>query len=473
MPISPDTLFCCLIGEGPLLKSCIEILLNNSKIKIIAVATKAPEIFNLCGENGIPAFDQMNSFYAYMARHPFDLGFSINNDHILLQDILDKPRYFFVNYHNSLLPRYAGSNATAWAILNQEKIHGISWHVIEQKVDAGNILLQKSFPISAEETEWSLSIKCYQTAITSFPELLEILKNGSFISQKQNLADRTYYRKHLKPHCNGVIDFNDTAAEIALLVRALHYGNYENTLCCPKILFEQQAIVPQKVRIEPVLPHLYKSPGTLLEINKDAIKVATKDQNIIFSHFKTPLSLELYPQYQFPLLTVEEKEKLQRYSNIIGKEEKYWLNALQNIKPLANCDISEMISSFNTASSLPLVLFNLYKINNYQPYTIDYDISYEAPAIAWHGIFSSYIPINIQLQKGQATEFALLEIERLINQSKSHQTFCADIFMRYPYLSPRTPDVLVTFSKVETAALQKYKIIIEVSANKSTIYFGS
>ena len=47
-----------------------------------------------------------------------------------------------MNLHPSLLPKYKGSKSSVWALLNNEKQTGISFHLMTSDVDNGNIILQ-------------------------------------------------------------------------------------------------------------------------------------------------------------------------------------------------------------------------------------------------------------------------------------------------------------------------------------------
>ena len=64
-----------------------------------------------------------------------DYLFSVVNFRILPTSLIQSPAVFAINYHDSLLAKYAGSHACAWALHNCETIHGVSWHVMTDKVD--------------------------------------------------------------------------------------------------------------------------------------------------------------------------------------------------------------------------------------------------------------------------------------------------------------------------------------------------
>lgn len=76
--------------------------------------------------------------------------FSINNVYIFTKDLIDK--HFIINYHNSLLPKHPGRFAEAWAIFEEEKKTGITWHIVVPKVDKCKIILQKDIEFLPSRT---------------------------------------------------------------------------------------------------------------------------------------------------------------------------------------------------------------------------------------------------------------------------------------------------------------------------------
>ena len=72
---------------------------------------------------------------------------------------LSKPKIRGINVHPSLLPRGRGIWPLPWTILTSQQQSGITIHKLSQEYDAGDILLQESFPLMADETLESLSAK--------------------------------------------------------------------------------------------------------------------------------------------------------------------------------------------------------------------------------------------------------------------------------------------------------------------------
>lgn len=145
--------------------------------------------------NGLRFFADFAHFKASACSSAYEFLFSIVNFRILDAEILRTPRVLAINYHDGPLPRYAGTHAPAWALRNKEASHGVSWHVIEDRVDTGDILKQVSFPLSPEETLDSLSQKCSLMAIRAFRELIVELKLGTFSRTPQDLQQRTFYHR--------------------------------------------------------------------------------------------------------------------------------------------------------------------------------------------------------------------------------------------------------------------------------------
>lgn len=100
-----------------------------------------------------------------------------------------------VNIHPSLLPRYRGATPIAWAIFNKEIETGITAHLLIEKLDAGDILIQKKIPIEKDDTDSSLRKKLAILAMDVVQELVEQIKMNSLRPIPQNEEKATYFPK--------------------------------------------------------------------------------------------------------------------------------------------------------------------------------------------------------------------------------------------------------------------------------------
>jgi len=78
-----------------------------------------------------------------------------------------------INLHPSLLPKYKGAKAIEQSFLSQDKECGVSVHHVNGELDAGEIILQKSFLRSDGETLESFSAKIKELEFSIMPEAIE------------------------------------------------------------------------------------------------------------------------------------------------------------------------------------------------------------------------------------------------------------------------------------------------------------
>ena len=138
---------------------------------------------------------------------------------LLPDDILNVPPLGSVNVHSSLLPRYRGAAPINWAILNGETETGVTIMYMARALDAGDIILQKSTPIGAEEDAQSLTERLAELGAEALSETVRALAAGTAARTPQDESLSTYapkLEKGLSP-----IDWTRSAHEIACQVRGL------------------------------------------------------------------------------------------------------------------------------------------------------------------------------------------------------------------------------------------------------------
>src|SRR3954447_16005263 len=151
---------CFIVGQGNLPIQCAEILQRRGH-QVYGIVSADAALLRWAEGRRIPHVEPTGDLRAFLGARPFDYLFSIVNEHILPGAVLELPSKYAINYHDSPLPRYAGTHATAWALLNREKTHAVSWHVVRGMVDAGEILKQRPVEIADGETSFTLNAKCF------------------------------------------------------------------------------------------------------------------------------------------------------------------------------------------------------------------------------------------------------------------------------------------------------------------------
>lgn len=138
---------------------------------------------------------------------------------ILPREVYTIPKKGSFNLHGSLLPKYRGAAPIQWALINGERETGVTTFFLEEKVDTGNIILQKKLSIDSEEDFGSLHDKLMMLGADTVLETVEQIENNSYRLSRQNDLESSPAPKITKELCQ--IDWSRSAVEIHNLVRGL------------------------------------------------------------------------------------------------------------------------------------------------------------------------------------------------------------------------------------------------------------
>ncbi|MFD1952571.1 MupA/Atu3671 family FMN-dependent luciferase-like monooxygenase [Sphingomonas arantia] len=268
LPVRGPRWRCVLIGSETLLMRCGDMLIAAGH-RIVAVVSDAPAILSWAEEAGIA----VTTLAQLPALAPFDYLFSITNLSVLSAETLALPRHAAINFHDGVLPDYAGLNTPAWALLNGERRHGVTWHAMTAEVDRGNILVTRSFGIEVGETAHSLNTRCLAEGIASFAALIDGLAAGTIAPRPQDAPPTRYYSRADRPFAAAMILWDRPADAIAAMVRALDFGGHRNPLGMPKTAFRGTPLLV--VEATPLADASTAAPGTIVRADRTALHVAT------------------------------------------------------------------------------------------------------------------------------------------------------------------------------------------------------
>tara|TARA_Y100001978_G_scaffold203390_1_gene228838 strand:+ start:2800 stop:3711 length:912 start_codon:yes stop_codon:yes gene_type:complete len=139
---------------------------------------------------------------------------------ILPKPLLAVPRIGSVNLHPSLLPAYRGAAPIVWAIANGEQETGISTFLLNPRVDAGDILMQRRIAIAPDETAGQLEARLRPLGADMVLETVDGLENGSLTSLPQDRRGVTRAPKLSKE--DGRIDWSQSAVFINNRIRGFN-----------------------------------------------------------------------------------------------------------------------------------------------------------------------------------------------------------------------------------------------------------
>jgi len=196
-------------------------------------------------------------------------------------DILGLPRFYCLNIHPSLLPKYRGPEPVARALLNGEANTGVCIVKVVEKMDAGPILGLTKVPVPAEATTPEMEDQLSQTGADLLVDVITLIEQRKHIEIPQDEREASYAKKFEKN--DGRIDWRKPAAKIANFVRALiPYP------CAFTFLGGKQRIVVYKVKGTRYPQKPDHRPGSILSVDKESFRVACADGDVTI--------LELQPE---------------------------------------------------------------------------------------------------------------------------------------------------------------------------------
>lgn len=139
---------------------------------------------------------------------------------ILPKSVLEMPPHGCVNVHASLLPKYRGAAPVAAAILNGDEETGVTIMLMDEQMDHGPILAQRSTSIRSDDTRQSLTERLAEQGADLLVETLPKWVAGEIGPETQDHDAATYVDMLEKE--DGEIDWTQPADRIARMTRAYH-----------------------------------------------------------------------------------------------------------------------------------------------------------------------------------------------------------------------------------------------------------
>ena len=133
-------------------------------------------------------------------------------------EVFNLPRYGTLNVHDSLLPAYAGFSPLIWALINGEKEVGVTAHMMDDELDAGDIVVQRAIGVGERDTVTDLFHRTVDLIAPIVTESLGLIASGRAVHTKQDRSKASFFHKRSVQDSN--IDWAWPAEDIDRLVRA-------------------------------------------------------------------------------------------------------------------------------------------------------------------------------------------------------------------------------------------------------------
>ncbi|QIV96096.1 methionyl-tRNA formyltransferase [Allofrancisella inopinata] len=194
---------------------------------------------------------------------------------IVPKEFLEIPKHGCLNIHVSLLPKWRGAAPIQRAIQAGDKKTGICIMQMDEGLDTGDILNTLEIDIKDTDTSASLHDSFAKLAIKP---LLETLENIDNVQAKPQIGTPTYAHKITKQE--GLINFSNTAEQISCHIRA--FTPWPSAF----FILENQTIKVGQFEI--LEQNSQQASGTIVDVSKIGIDIATLDKVIRFKQLQFP-----------------------------------------------------------------------------------------------------------------------------------------------------------------------------------------
>lgn len=168
--------------------------IKENGVKTWAKANNIPylEVASLKGETATHIITDLKKY---------EVTYGVVADYSLMipNDIIDYFNKKLLNIHFSLLPKYRGSSPVQFALLNGDKSTGITYLLIENKLDAGDIIFQIEYNINSNFTSQELYKILFKLAGENLPKVLSEYDKHLLPTSKQDESKATYTYSPTQP----------------------------------------------------------------------------------------------------------------------------------------------------------------------------------------------------------------------------------------------------------------------------------
>tara|TARA_S200000501_G_C20826024_1_gene744993 strand:- start:652 stop:1320 length:669 start_codon:yes stop_codon:yes gene_type:complete len=151
----------------------------------------------------------------------YDLLISYISPWIIPETVLAKTKKWNLNFHPGP-PEYPGIGCFNFAIYDSVDQFGATAHIMEPKVDTGEIIGVEHFSITKNETVESLSIKTYNAQLDLFKKILSSISENNCLPKSEEKWKRKPFRRFELEQL-ATIDLNMSKNEIEKRIRATYF----------------------------------------------------------------------------------------------------------------------------------------------------------------------------------------------------------------------------------------------------------
>ncbi len=234
------------------------------------------EVKRFALDNGLPVFQpetlRDSAVQEQIRSYAADVIAVVAYGLFLPTEVIQAAKHGAVNLHGSLLPKYRGAAPVQWAVLNGDRITGVSTFYITSDMDAGDIIYTRETEIGETETSGELLERLGDMGAKLLADTLKDIDSGSAPRIAQDHSSASYVcrlSKELSP-----IDWNRSAREIVKWICGLQPWPVATMTLSGKAVKVFKAEYSQN--------RTDAEPGTILSAGVEGIEVACRNGECLF-----------------------------------------------------------------------------------------------------------------------------------------------------------------------------------------------
>ena len=283
-------------ADGPWSHLAFKKLISDNDIEIAFIVprndTTDNTLLGLARQYKIDYISPVNinseEFFQKAKAYNCDLFVSMSFNQIFRKRIIELPYLKTINCHAGKLPFYRGRNILNWVLINDEKEFGITVHYVDEGIDTGDIISQKTFQINDfDDYNSLLNIAFKECSILLYDTIKQIQKNDiTRISQKSIHPVGFYCGK--RGEGDEIINWNSNSRELFNFIRAICYPGPIATTFIDGVL-----VKINRARYISNAPNYIGKNGQLISKTDNGFIVKTNDSFIEIFEITTKAKLQV------------------------------------------------------------------------------------------------------------------------------------------------------------------------------------
>ena len=276
-------------ADGPWSYEAFEKIIKDSEINISFICvrydSKDKTLKNLAKLNNIDYIKNKNvnsdEFISIIIKYKCDLFVSMSFNQIFKSKIINLAKYKTINCHAGKLPFYRGRNVLNWVLINDEKKFGVTVHFVDEGIDTGDIILQKSFQITDQDNYKTLLEKAYIECANILYKAVLMFKKGNVKAYKQNKVHRVGFYCCERKEGDEILNWNQTSREVFSFVRAICRPGP-----CARTFINKKEMKINRVELVDNAPNFKSIVGSVINKSLTNFTVKTKDSFVKITEFE-------------------------------------------------------------------------------------------------------------------------------------------------------------------------------------------